>query len=422
MRRVKGADGYLEPSRHEIQAKAKEHGLKAWSTDFVLDLASRFAGADMRPWESIQSEIQSSGFGKNWTEDQWKAAMSEQQNVFQFLSELPERKSGNSPLTEAVMLIASMSKNVQSGGEAGPEGASLPIFSDVQDAKEQARKSVEKMDTIEKLSKEEKELLEKDPGGGQNEEGAKVDLAKDLSGDDLRAKIASISRMLSNLSAMKASKKKEVKADPDGRDVRYRSMQDLTELPRMGAGDRALLAKNKTLFYHRVANRAVQVRERITITDQKQLLYLLLDCSGSMGEDGFATAGGALMNRLTAVVKEEAELYWRLFDVDVHKEHYASNKEEARKSMDVLRRGSFSGGGTNIQRAITAACDRIEELTDGNSKLGKPQVLIVTDGEDGVNADMELKGITVHVLLANKGSNESLEKLAKKSGGLFLKM
>ena len=378
----------------------------------------------MLPPETIERDVRAAARSGEWDEKRLERELELQQNAWSYLNEIHPDQKGRSPLHQAMMLLASLQGKDQQSGQGDGEGE-LPVFGGRSDAKAEAKAGMDTIDSVEEMTPEEKELLEPSDssGEGHGELKSKVELAKDLGSDGLRREIAKLSRSLDRLSALKTANRRTKKVDPNGRQIHVRSMESLSDLPHMTAAERALFATNKTLFWNRVATRAVQIREKVNITEEQQLLYLLLDCSGSMGHDGFAAAGGALMNRLTAVVRGEAVLYWRLFDGSPHKEHVARDATEAAASFKTLTQRSFSGGGTSIETAMITARDRCLELgRESGGKLGRPQILIVTDGGDSVDPDMQMEGITVNVLLCNGAGNGNLEQIAKQSGGVVLKM
>ena len=149
------------------------------------------------------------------------------------------------------------------------------------------------------------------------------------------------------------------------------------------------------------------VRERCIRIERKQLLYIIIDCSGSMGSgQRIYKAGGILMNRLKAVIAGEAELYVRLFDNTLKEEHHASTPEEARTLMKYFTGHNFSGGGTNIPGCVKAAHARIEEIIAQGATY-RPELCIVTD----------IPGTKLHAFMV-ECQNPHLAGLARRSGGV----
>jgi len=152
-----------------------------------------------------------------------------------------------------------------------------------------------------------------------------------------------------------------------------------------------------------------------------QLLYMLIDCSGSMNEPSrIGTAVALLTNRLVAVSRGDASLYYRFFDSAAHSEVSATDKNGATSALASVMRGHYSGGGTSIDTAIRSGVTGIERILKDNPLI-KPELNIVSDGEDSVRIGLpDLHGIKLHVFLVGGRRNEKLERLALASGGMVL--
>lgn len=125
-----------------------------------------------------------------------------------------------------------------------------------------------------------------------------------------------------------------------------------------------------------------------------------------------------LLNRLKAVVAGEAEVYFRFFDGAPREEHHAATPEEAKALMtQVMSRGNYSGGSTDIRAAVQAAATRINELITSGEQLYKPEICLVSDGEAAVPNREDLGGVRLHVFNVECAQQELVE-LARSTGGV----
>ncbi len=436
---------YLPPSREEMRGMAEKVGVRKFSTDLVEDFCNLAAGGEILPpseWRdavSRQAEDKvglkptpgSNGKGQywqkadgNWTGNRHEAVQSHvergmkyQQAVCDFLQTVElEKFPGSSPLEQAMNLLKLLA--TQKGGEPGGDGDTLPIFQEG-NPEQTAERLNDIMDDVESLTKEEQELLDpdQDAGCGKGERGdddlRTMKLAEDMArGKDIWLKV---SRQLDKLARMKVAKSVKVIPDPEGDEVRVRPIEHLGELNRLQKSEWALPSVYRT---YRLVSRAAMVRERVRREEKQQLLYLICDCSGSMKEgQRIAKAGGVIMNRLKAVVAGEAKMFVRFFDSRCYEEHFASTPAEAKELIRRFEKHNFSGGSTNISGCAREAQARIEEIV-AEGKVTRPELVVVTDGDDNVNLTTEdLRGTKLHAFVVER-SNPALTDLAVKTGGV----
>lgn len=169
--------------------------------------------------------------------------------------------------------------------------------------------------------------------------------------------------------------------------------------------------------------REPQLRSTKQIGADTQLLYLLVDCSGSMNvPERIGTAVALLTNRLMAVTRGEASLFYRFFDSSAHEQVAATNREQAASALATVMKGHYSGGGTSIDTAIRSGVSSIQSILSKDPMI-KPELYVVSDGEDSVRISLqELQGIRLHVFLVAGQKNENLEKLALSSGGMVMRV
>ena len=123
------------------------------------------------------------------------------------------------------------------------------------------------------------------------------------------------------------------------------------------------------------------------------------------------------MNRLKAVIEGDAELYVRLFDTALKQEYHAGTPAEAREVSRHFTEKNYSGGSTDISGCARAAQSRIEEIVRQGSTY-KPELVIITDGDDAINLNTkEFAGTKVHAFVVDT-ANVALCKFAQAAGGV----
>jgi len=430
---------YLPPSREEMREAALKAEVRKFSADLVHDFCNLLAGGEILPpseWrDHVRREadeklpkpdsdgdwsLSGGGYTKNRTEavnDRVERGMKYQQAVCDFLQTVElDKFPGSSPLEQAMNMLKLLA--TQNGGEPGGDGETLPIFQEGNPEKSAERLN-DIMDDVESLTDEEQELLDSDDddGSGDGERGdddlRTMKLAEDMArGKDVWLKV---SRQLDQLSRMKVAKSVKVIPDPEGEEVRVRPIDHLGEITRLQKTEWALPS---ALRNYRLVSKTAMVRERVRREEKQQLLYMIIDCSGSMGDgQRIAKAGGVLMNRLKAVVAGEAQMYVRFFDSRLYEEHYASTPAEAKELIRRFEAKNFSGGSTAIDACAREAQKRIEEIV-AEGRVTRPELVIVTDGDDSVRLTIDdLKGTKLHAFVVER-SNSALTDLAIKTGGV----
>mgnify|MGYP001557783155 CR=1 FL=1 len=164
------------------------------------------------------------------------------------------------------------------------------------------------------------------------------------------------------------------------------------------------------------------MRDPRTRRAQKQLLFMVVDGSASMLDDGFlgaSRAAGIVMNRLQAVINGEAELYLRFFDGALREqEFHADSPASARELMRIISDPTqYLGDWTEFAGTLKAAGQRAEEILKARG-LRDPEIVLVTDGEAYVPSLSVLGGKRLLVFQVGEEENIALSKLARRSGGV----
>ncbi len=187
------------------------------------------------------------------------------------------------------------------------------------------------------------------------------------------------------LDATKAGKFKPVaEIAKDERQAQMTSMSDLT---RLAANQHGL---PKEVFEARADKKQLVKRENLSPEGKKQLLYLLVDNSGSMGSQiggvhGLVTRGslasafcGALLRR---VGLDGGIVFLRFFDGDVSALYEARQKDDFTPLETLVSLASYNGHSTNLLRAINTATTDIK-AANAQSELARAEILLITDCED----------------------------------------
>ena len=425
------SEGYLAPSREEMRDAAARVGLKTYSRDLVIDLANLAAGGWVNPPSKYSDAVMQrvherlekpdkDGEWKlsngKWTKeksviiaDRHHKEMAYHQNVCDFLSEIDmSRFEGDTPLEQAMTCLKLLSK-MKGGNGGGEDGEPLPIFEEGS-PEGVARQLHDSIDSVDTLTDTEKELM------GETPEMSKREIAEDMMGD--KSIWLSISRQLDSLSKMQVRKCKKQEADPNGEEVITRSIKGFDELSKLSKPEWANYQTSRSYFWYRVAGKQAKVRERVVTIEKKQLLFIMLDCSGSMDNGKrIAKACGILMNRLKAVIAGEAELYFSFFDTKLVEVHCVKTPEEAKALMEKVRSKNFSGGSTDINAAMKEAKAKIDEIIAEGATY-RPELVVVTDGDDTISSTAkDFAGTKVHAFVVEE-NNKALVDLAKATGGV----
>ena len=157
--------------------------------------------------------------------------------------------------------------------------------------------------------------------------------------------------------------------------------------------------------------------------EQKQVIIVLLDFSGSMSEDEKQIWVNAIMiDRLKYVMKGEAEVFFSYF---VHKkEHLKFQHIKDKKDVERFWQ-TFSnnpnGGTTNIGGIVQYIANQIENKKLHNIDIDmseeKPEILIINDGEDRIGYDSFPYKVNAISLF---NCNDELKKLCTNVRGKYV--
>jgi uncharacterized protein with von Willebrand factor type A (vWA) domain len=470
MRRTTCPSNYIPPSDEEIRADCKEHKIKRSAPDFVRDICQVMAGGSLRPLteisEDVTREVENYGFPQRQGDvgnvtyrsvktgltaatprdvmdldiDKYVKFHTKTSGMIQQVQGMMDDVPGTCPKEKAINLLKLIQKQNESkgkcnkgkGGGGQGDGTSsseeMDALGDMEDYMDTKEKIEEVLDQVNNLNDQELDMM---AGQSDDPEDINNPARKQQSKANKRMKVAEnmqqsdktileVARKLNEFSKLRSKTEIKFNKDLEGETIVYRPMEDITELGRIRPSAWSVYAKAPNLFKYQALTGNIRVRERGNFTHYKQLLYMIIDCSGSMGGERYWKAGGVLMNRLKAVVKGDAQLIWRLFDDKAYEEHYAKTVADAYTGLDFMRNGkNFGGGGTNFDVALKSAA---KSIRDNIAKHGfiKPEIMIVTDG-DG-HTDMTKKTLdncVVHAVCVTESVNHSLVRLTKETGGIY---
>lgn len=420
---------YEEPSRGDVHNCFKEIGFKdPYSYKFVKDVANHFShqmlgnGSEFESLTNVKDSLKRSNFG---SEETFESNLKYHERVQEFISKLSSDKfEGKSPIEKAANAVALFTeaadkvkgKVTEEEPDSDAEGDSqpgegegkgetskpLPIFSKNQDTQS---KQSELMDDYAEMSKE----LNDDPISKyvfDTEGKSKYKALKDLDAENRR--------ILKNLAVIAG--KGKIKAKKESPRYKVKPMSRRSQIGNM----HSRMEMAGPMFDYKFAKKQLNVR--VKPKTGKQMLFLLIDDSGSMCctlKHEYVNA--IIIDRLKAVVAKEATLLigWFEYNLDVENIVKITNEKEA---LDFLKNGCFGNfdkSTTDVQRAVETAVQAIKKGHIGDIKITgvKPQIVVMNDGEDFVNPNYTPK-IETHAFILGT-DNENMSKMVKKSKGTY---
>jgi len=465
MRRMRWGESYLPPSAYHIERFAHEAGLDTRAVDAIRDMTVLLAGeatplsaeelrdqarveARNRPLRrTVQGHYMVPETGQVF--DSAKQARERQEMVifnynigmrdFMVAASQNPAIKGKDPMETAVYTFKAMREGLPEMDlslQADSEDLEAQLFGALGICPELPSKLDKelrrKWSTLKSLDHWERAMLvgsdihvarqEDAAAGGVRDSDPKIEIeiAKILDSSLIQA--LKIARNLSSLSGLSNPSYMKWKNDPSGPEVAYKPMESVGSFSGMRQSAYAYKKLYPSLFNYKLVNREFQVRKRGVTRDKQQLLYMLIDGSGSMDGPRIAMATGALLNRLRGVMKGDAKLWYRMFDDEVGPELSVMDQQEALRAVKhVLDGSTYSGGMTNLDNALVHGVEAIKEKMSCNQNLVRPELLLVTDGEDTVDMTFEaLQGVRLHVIMCCTGKQRSLQKLCNASKGLYI--
>lgn len=203
----------------------------------------------------------------------------------------------------------------------------------------------------------------------------------------------------------------------DGIDIR--NIESFHEVQQITPGNMALPSD---IFYQRLAKKELQVKGFTTKKEHKQVLYMLIDSSGSMNSSvgksnlkAFQMACAVAIAYLRKMTIHGDMTAVRFFDTGTTELMTAFNTKEAGQLIKKILEGNFNGGGTDIPQAIYTAIRDISQQESTDKRIKDADILIISDGEDEINVNevKEKLGKTkLHTAILG-GSNSGLKQCSE---------
>lgn len=208
-----------------------------------------------------------------------------------------------------------------------------------------------------------------------------------------------MSLMLDHTKAGKFKPVVELAKDSQG--AQMKSMSDITKL---SASQHGLPDE---VFQARAEKKQLEKIEHLAPSGKKQLLYLLVDNSGSMGSQlggvhGLVTRGSLASAFCAALLRrvglDGGYVFLRFFDGNVSALYTAKQKDDFSALETLVGLASYNGNSTNLLRALDAATTDIKAASD---ELARAEILLITDCEDSFDEKAlkaALKGHETNIL------------------------
>jgi hypothetical protein len=191
-------------------------------------------------------------------------------------------------------------------------------------------------------------------------------------------------------------------------------IRGIHELPKVAPSQHALPDE---VFDAKLAHKSLVKNQHRQPDKKKQLLYVLLDSSGSMstwlgGNQNSLLTRGTLASVLTMALarkikREGGILFVRFFEGSPGPLIAAREADQFDALSTQISLGNYNGYSTDILSAIRVAVSDIEQASD---ELAKAEILVVTDCDDSFDVatlTTALKGFPLNALDVSGGGHQS---------------
>lgn len=406
MRTTLNPDLESDPSDEALMSAAREAGVKRYNPSFFRDLTAIAGGGVTIPTSQLREDIESSF--QDDTSVSLEARVKYFQRVQDFLNSLDFSPYEGAPLhkaAEVLRVLQSMNGGSSSGGDP------LPIFTN--NSGEQVNAQMRQMFVdVEALTDFEKDIASIDdlsPAAA----AARLE-------DSSWKKIFELSRKLEGLARIQLRRCKAFEVDPAGQKRRVRQMRSASELHKAVPQVWALRALAPTNFLYKLATNQLLVSERGEMLTKKQVVYILMDGSGSMSNAQVKTAAVAL-HVVEAAYRGDAEVYLSVFDTHLRPPTLATDKESAKALMRQVKDHGFSGGGTDISTCIRHAHEVMSARIKDGEALHRPEIVVLTDGDPtGYVPSSAVPEAVVHGFCTVR--NDSIKRTVTETGGVYVEL
>jgi uncharacterized protein with von Willebrand factor type A (vWA) domain len=172
------------------------------------------------------------------------------------------------------------------------------------------------------------------------------------------------------------------------------------------------LALPDELFYYKLASSGFVAKEKQTI--KEGAFYVLVDKSGSMAGEKTVWARAVALALLKLAREKKRRFFMRFFDYNVYD---LLDDADFKKLLTAILTVE-SDGGTSIDSALKTALQDLKKLAEYTNTI-----ILITDGEDEVTVEPEefkkVNATLIAVMI--QGRNETLQMIAEKTGGKYMK-
>ena len=190
-----------------------------------------------------------------------------------------------------------------------------------------------------------------------------------------------------------------------GQKTETENMKSLSDITKVEAHQNALPDE---VHDAKLMKKELTIKQEKDPEERRQLLYVLIDHSGSMRTQYLKGAAdrmtrAALTTALTIALskklqQDKAIMFVRFYAGSPMPLSKHVTDDQYKALMKKMRRADYNGGGTNIKNAVVAAVSDIK-TANKNEDLAKATILLITDCEDRVDLSRsDLKGIELHTL------------------------
>jgi uncharacterized protein with von Willebrand factor type A (vWA) domain len=174
------------------------------------------------------------------------------------------------------------------------------------------------------------------------------------------------------------------------------------------------LALPDEIFFYKLASNGFLAKEMQSV--EEGAYYVIVDKSGSMAGEKTVWARAVALALMKLAREKKRRYFLRFFDYRVYE---LLDDSDPKKLLKYILEVSADGG-TSIDTALRTALEDLEK-----HKLSKltNTIIIITDGEDDVLTMPEefKRRNTILVAVMIQGHNRDLEKIARETGGEYLR-
>jgi hypothetical protein len=425
-----------QPNKSEVREMASKLGVKTYSPSFAMDLAAIAAGESVLPISKVEAQVKSSVSnltfeadsdgdystpGASWgrytklisqkLEYEVQKKLKGYQNLSDFLNQVSEqlpRIPGETPLEKAMHLLKKLSEEGNAGGEDSGEGEPLPVFVESSQQDNKVKEISQDLEILERLDDQDMELLE-----------AEDDTSAYLKMGKTAREIFRVEQFCQQQAKLNVKPRSKLVKDEEGDKILFRVSRDFGDFPKVHRS--ALMSRNR--LGHKILSQKAKVGEKYRKDTPLPLVSLILDESGSMS-GGNDTKGLGVVYYLWKQASQGNCLGLFSFFEKRNREYHYLDENTDIEWFRKISRHSFNGGGTAVGDCALAMLEHQDSVVSEkglNVDLRQKHLILVNDGQDDLGdfCHASLKGATLHSFILDS-ENEGLEKISKKSGGLYL--